>query len=130
MQSRSLATRRVMKTIARRVADQPLPVRLADGTSPVVVALPEDQLVDIGDQVKRLGGHANVFVALGDGLALIDFIVENGETQPSAQPAHEATSMAMYVELLKLHVGTPCSVTVERGVSATAPSVRSLAYAF
>lgn len=127
---RSLATRRVMKTIARRAHEQPLPVRRPDGTFPVIVALPDDTVVDVGDQVARSGDRANVFVAFDSDLVLIEFVVQHGAPDQDAQVAHEATSMAMYVELLKLDPTHSCTVSISRDSAATAPSLRRVAYAF
>jgi len=130
MQQRSLATRRVMKTVARRAVEQPLPVRLSDGTFPIIVTLPDDTVVSVGDRVRKVGGRANVFVAFSTDLALVEFLAEATAGEGGSQIAHEDTSMAMFVELLKLHPGESCNITISRNVSASAPSVRSLAYAF
>lgn len=129
MSERSLATRRVMKTVARRTAAEPLPVRAEDGTYPIVVSLPDDKLLDVARHVKReFNGAANVFVTLPDHIALINFSFASQEdSSPDRQMAGDATSMAMYVEYLKMHDG-PASITID--MAAASSAVRDIAYAF
>lgn len=131
MDARNIATRRVMKTVARRSMVQPLPVVADDGTRPVVVALPDDDLKTVFERVEAFGGRANVFVAFADWLALIEFINGSGAHESATeQHVHEATSMAMYVEFLKLH-DTPVSVSLSASAQATAPhGLHQVAYAF
>lgn len=131
MDARNIATRRVMKTVARRSTMQPLPVLADDGTRPVVVALPEDDLNTVFKRVEAFGGRANVFVAFPDWLALIEFV--NGSRPRDSAPTqhvHEATSMAMYVEFLKLH-DTPVTVSLSASEQTTAQhGLHQVAYAF
>lgn len=131
MDARNIATRRVMKTVARRSTMQPLPVLADDGTRPVVVALPDDDLNSVFERVEAFGGRANVFVAFPDWLALIEFINGSGaRDSPPAQHVHEATSMAMYVEFLKLH-DTPVTVSLSASEQTTAQhGLHQVAYAF
>lgn len=131
MDARNIATRRVMKTIARRSTVQPLPVVGDDGTRPVVIALPDDDLKTVFERVEAFGGRANVFVAFPDWLALIEFIAGSGDPHSApVQRVHEAASMAMYVEFLKLH-DSPVSVSVSASAQATAQhGLHQVAYAF
>ncbi|MDT3331388.1 hypothetical protein Q9S78_11985 [Microbacterium sp. KSW-18] len=129
MDSRSLATRRVMKTVARRALQDPLPVQAADGSFPIYVALEDDNLIDVGRHVREYhNGRANVFVTFADHMVMVDFRVDPTKPGEDAQPAHAHTSMAMYVAYLRLHPGTPASVTVDLAASGSA--VRELSYAF
>lgn len=131
MGPRSVATRRVMKTIARRQTIQPLPVRLQDGSSPVIVTMPDDKLVDIVAQIETTGGRANVFVAFPEGLALVDCAIDSmGDVPETQQSTHHETTMAMYVAFLRHSNGEPVTVPVESGAFASSPSVRDIAYAF
>lgn len=128
---RSIATRRVMKTIARHVARQPLPTRLDDGSSPVIVALPEDALANVVAQVDAIGGRANVFVAFPDRLALIDTSIDGlNPTPENHQKSHANTTMAMYVEFLRHTNGESVTVTVNSSRASHASSVQDVAYAF
>lgn len=129
--NRSLATRRVMKTIARRTPANPLPVKAQDGSTPVVVALPDDRLLDIATHVqKQFGGHANVFVTLPDHIALIDFQLDpSGVDRQDYQSGHANTSMAMYVSFLKMNPGKPSMLTLKMG-SPVGADVQDIAYAF
>lgn len=131
MDARNIATRRVMKTVARQSTTQPLPVIADDGTRPVVIALPDDDLKTVFERVEAFGGRANVFVAFPDWLALIE-LINGSETRDDAtvQQVHETTSMSMYVELLKLH-DTPVTVNVSASEQATAQhGLHHVAYAF
>lgn len=131
MDVRNIATRRVMKTVARRSAVEPLPVVAQDGTRPIVVALPDDDLKVVFERVAAFGGRANVFVAFPDWLALIELTTGTGAQEASqVQPIHEAISMAMYVEFLKLH-DSPVTVTLSASERATARhGLHQVAYAF
>lgn len=131
MDARSLAVRRVMKTVARRSLLKPLPVQASDGTRPVVVALPEDDLKSVIRRTEEFGNAANVFVPFPDSLALIEFYVDHSDAGAAAdQEAHQNSSVAMYVEFLKLHNG-PAKVQVSLSESASAPhGLEQLAYAF
>lgn len=133
MSVRSLATRRVMKTIARRLPMQPLPVRLADGTTPVIVTEPDDKLNAVATRVEHEGGRANVFVAFPDHLALIDFSVDSvSPILEQQQKAHQETSMSMYVAFLKHSPGERITVSMSSTAAdaAAVPAVQDIAYAF
>ncbi|MDN3309541.1 hypothetical protein QWJ90_01215 [Microbacterium oryzae] len=119
-----------MKTVARRSAVEPLPVRLSDGSTPVVVALPEDTLGSVATRVNGFGGEANVFVAFPEKLTLIDFRVSKHEGETIEQLAQSTTSMAMYVDYLYLNPSRPSTITVDIGTDAIAPSVMNISYAF
>lgn len=129
MSERSIATRRVMKTVARRSAYEQLPVQAADGSHPIVVSLPEDRLVDVARHVRsEFNGSANVFVTFHDHIALINFsFAPEVSTGPESQVAGDATSMAMYVTYLKMHEG-PAEITID--MAAASSNVRDIAYAF
>lgn len=129
MTARSLATRRVMKTLARRSAHNALPVRAADGSHPLVIALPEDKLVDVARHVKNeFGGEANIFVTLPDHIALIAFSFGPDPAEAEKmQRAHGNTSMAMYVAFLKMNDGS-ASLTLDMADAST--GVQDIAYAF
>ena len=132
MDARSTATRRVMKTVARRAAVEPLPVQARDGSTPIVVALPEDTLKYVVSMVDRFGGHANVFVAFPESLKLIDFTIDHGDITASVhdQTGHASMTMAMYVAYLGLNPGTNVNLKVDMSSNADAQSVRDVAYAF
>lgn len=129
--ARSLATRRVMKTIARRTQHTSPPVRASDGSVPIVVVLPDDKLVDMSRHVaEHFGGAANVFVPLPDHIALIDFSISAADADAmSDQRGHDNASMAMYIEYLKLNSGAPSTMTVSLS-RPTTPDIQPIAYAF
>lgn len=62
MVSRIQRTKRIMRTIGLRAEPFQL-FRLEDGTSPMVVALPNERISEVLDRVRRVGGSANVAVA-------------------------------------------------------------------
>ena len=64
--SRDDATRRVMKTLALTNSPASFPHRLADGSTPIVVALPNEYVSDVMNRVSSMGGNANVAVAFRD----------------------------------------------------------------
>ncbi|WP_091180973.1 hypothetical protein [Paramicrobacterium humi] len=85
------------------------------------MALPDDDLTTVIKRVEAFGDRANVFVAFPDSLALIELRVGAGTGDAAIQPAHENTSMAMYVEFLELH-DAPVNVSVPLSGRATAPN--------
>ncbi|MEW1707006.1 hypothetical protein AB0230_07165 [Microbacterium sp. NPDC089190] len=129
MSERSIATRRVMKTIARRSTYETLPVRGADGSLPIVVALPDDRLIDIARHVhEEFDGAANIFVAMPDQIALIGFSFGPDRTHDAeVQRAHDNTSMAMYVAYLRMHPG---AATLNINMADASTELRDMAYAF
>lgn len=131
MDARRVATTRVMKTIARRGATDPLKIIADDGTRPVVVTLPEDDLKSTIERVDAYGGRANVFVAFQDWLALIECVIDvDAPESEEIQAAHGNTTMAMYVEFLKLHVNQAAMINVSISDSASAQSrIKEVAYA-
>ncbi len=132
MDARSTATRRVMKTVARRTPVEPLPVQMRDGSTPIVVSLPEDTLKYVVAMVDRFGGRANVFVAFPESLKLIDFSIDHNDIYASDhdQRGHSSMTMAMYVAYLGLNPGTNVNLKVDLSSNADAQSVRDVAYAF
>ncbi|WP_417506203.1 hypothetical protein [Microbacterium sp.] len=120
-----------MKTVARRTPIEPLPVRLRDGSTPIVVALPDDSLEYVISMTDRFGGHANVFVAFPEKLKLIDFQMDHNDTSDNGdQHGHSSMTMAMYVAFLGLTEGTPASLKVNVSGNPGAQSVHEIAYAF
>lgn len=81
LSERDAAIRRVMRTVARYGARNSLPVTNDDGTSPMVIALPKDSMSDVHDRVVRAGGHANVFVAYEEDIALVVLRCEHTEIE-------------------------------------------------
>lgn len=90
-----------MKALARVVARDPLPVKLNDGSSPVVVALPEDPITDVTERVARVGGAANVVVADTESFAIVAFVSrENNDPIGEAVEVHHLSDAGMLVAWL------------------------------
>ena len=122
---REQAIRRVMRSISRRVVHYgPLPVQAADGTYPIVVALPEDTVADTEDRRNRVGRNANVVVAYPERMVLI--AMRDGVNDDPAE-VHPDSSMDMLVLFLK---NNPEDIPAIRVGSRTAPRIEELAYAF
>lgn len=127
------ATRRVMKALARLASNGPLPVKLEDGTSPVVIAMPSDSVKDLAKQLKRAGGVANVLVAYPDHFALSAL-----EETPSATSIDEVAEvnqlsdvdmLVHWMRTLPEHGGS-FTVTGDKDSGDHAPMVQDMDYVF
>lgn len=123
--SREQATRRVMRSISRRVVNSgPLPVQAADGTYPIVVALPDELVTDMEERRSRISREVNVVVAYPDRMVLI--AMRDGDSDDPAE-IHPDSTMDMLVYYLRnTSVATP---SIRIG-NASAPLLEDLAYAF
>lgn len=101
------ATRRVMKALARLVAREPLPVKLEDGTSPVVVAVPEEPVADMLARISRAGGRANVAIDYVDHFAIAACESKSlGEAIDSATSDHAEVHQLSTVGMLMTWIAT------------------------
>ena len=80
MSTRTKRTIQVMKTLALH-QHSPLPFQSAEGTFPIVVALPSDYVSDVVARIRRVGGSANLAVASANAFELYGF---SSTGQPSA----------------------------------------------
>jgi hypothetical protein len=121
------ATRRVMQAVARRVAHNPLPIRLEDGTSPIVVALPTDTVEAIDARLARAGGSANIMVAFPDKIMLITALTAEYDND-IADVAPNST-VEMLIEWLQSTTTGTGSIRL-REPRHSLPRVEELEYAF
>lgn len=76
-------TKRVMKTIGTSATPVHL-MKLDDGSSPLVVALPNENVSDVFDRVRAIGGNANIAIAYAKDfqmMTLSDRAVSDGELE-------------------------------------------------
>lgn len=121
------ATRRVMQTVARVLAKRPLPVRLEDGTSPIVVALPSDSVATLDARLARAGGSANIFVAYPEKLMLV--AARDEHLDDDVADIHPDSTVDMMILWLKSTPKGTGSIRVGE-VVADAPRVEEMEYAF
>lgn len=116
-----------MRTIARMAAVRPLPVRLEDGSCPVVVALPSDRVGDVEARRERMGGHVNVFVAYPD--RLLQLSMREMPDDDDTADVSPSSSMDMLVTWLTSTTTGTGSIRLTQPRHA-APIVEELQYAF
>lgn len=126
--TRDDATRRVMKTVARTFDSEPLPLRLEDGTQPLVVALPSEYISEIVNRVVSIGGQANVAVAFNDHFTTI-VLGNKADQSMHVLEINQDLSMGMF--LIKLQQNPGKSMRLKfRDVDANVPEASlELAYA-
>jgi len=126
--TRDDATRRVMKTVARTFESEPLPLRLGDGTQPLVVALPSEYISEIVNRVISIGGQANVAVAFNDHFTTIAL---GNKTAQSVHVLEINQDLSMGMFLIKLQQNPGKSMRLKfRDVDANVPEASlKLAYA-
>jgi len=124
------ATRRVMKTVARESAFEPLPIVLEDGSSPVVVALPDDEIESVYRRIRKFGSAANVFVAYPENTRLIGMRLGEEGAPAAEQLGHGHMSMAMYVDFLLLNPNKSSTITISIGESVATSGTKELQYSF
>lgn len=105
-------TARVMKSLARlRAHSNVLPVRDASGSAPIVVALPDEQVGDVSDRVKAMGGLVNLIYATLDGFTILrwdDDAISSSETIE----VHAHSTMAMLVLYVEQHPDVVTSLNI------------------
>jgi hypothetical protein len=128
---RSQVLRRLMRHMAVDDGARDLPVTLADGTKPIVVALEHERLSEVMHRVHDSGKSANVFVAMDDGLIVRAevHLSEKGMTPVSSaenlgpEPIHSDIEIGMFVAVgLQYDNGVECAVRLPN----QAASVRSM----
>lgn len=125
------ATARVMKALSRLLAQRDvLQVRLADGTAPIVVALPDDAVGAVNARVTESGGCANVVIADRDGFSIWTWDVDGMEAM-EAIDVHEDSTVGMLRAWLVQHPEQEASVNLlTRSLPASAAAAKELAYPF
>lgn len=76
------ATRKVMKAIATGPTRVRLQYRAEDGTFPLVVALPNENIADVAERVRSVGGSANVAIAFAKNFRIISMTGVDVELNP------------------------------------------------
>lgn len=87
--TRSDVQRHVYELLRRGDFRKKMKVRDADGSHPIVVAVPSDHAADVLDEVSAIGGRANLIVPLADGLAVCSVEMDS-PTGPSLRAAAES----------------------------------------
>ena len=127
--SRDGVTKRVMKAIALTSLAVSLPVTAADGSSPIVVALPYELVSDVVSRVVSVGGQANVAIAFAESFHLV--VIDNQGRTPGDNPMeiNQDISMGMLLNKLQQHPRKRVNFRF-KNIDAGAPSgQQELAYA-
>ncbi len=121
---RNEATQRIMKALARLVATEPLPVRLDDGSSPVVIAVPEEPVKDMLDRLHRAGGAANVVIDYVDSFSVVSFYSSDIPNAASDDPAdvHHNSNVGMLIDWIHAQPDGSAAFRMN-GSEAPAPSM-------
>lgn len=99
------ATQRVMKALARLSAREALPVVLPDGSTPVVVTIPEERVSDMVARLDRAGGHANVVIDYVDYFSVADFASNDFPSAGAGDDladVHQLSTVGLLIDWLKL----------------------------
>lgn len=93
--------RRVGRAMLLPTEQNALKVKRTDGVRPVVVALDDDRVADVLEQVRNAGGAANVVMADGPGLVVLQ--MRQTATGPSDDDVaiHPDTRMDMLLSLMQ-----------------------------
>jgi hypothetical protein len=129
MELRDIRARDVMKAIGMHPIGLDLYVA-PDGTSPLVVATPNEHVVDVLDRVARVGGSANVAVAGARSFELIVLEMHgHGDADADDLMIGEDISMGMLSIRLAEQPGAARRLRL-RGQEVDVPRVgREIAYA-
>jgi hypothetical protein len=98
--NRDDATRRVMMSIATRFPRIQLPYVAPDGSKPLVVATPNENVSDVIERVKAAGGSANI--ALAEARRFRIFVIEGELGSESPSEDHEDINNEMSMGMLWL----------------------------
>jgi hypothetical protein len=124
--TRDEATRRVMKTVARSAGTPPL--RAKDGTFPIVVSLPYENISEVVRRVDNVGGSANVAIAFVDHFAMLAMGRDLEEPSDSELLISHDISMGMFMIKVQNNPGKTVALRF-RNVDADVPSISfDLAY--
>lgn len=130
---RGEAIRRIMKAVARIAARGSLPVKLENGQSPVVVALPQDSVEHLSEQLVQAGGSANVLVAYPDHF----YLVAMAETPSSSDleevaEVHHLSDVDMLLQWMKTlpEAGGTFKVNGSPAREHVSPVVKEMEYVF
>ena len=116
---------RVMKSLARLRANGVILLRNDRGVAPLVVTMPGDRVGAVEDQVREMGGVANVILAFKDNFMLWSWdTTHSGDTD--AVNIHEDSSM----DMLRLWLAQCEGETTFSLVRASISRPRELAYQF
>ena len=116
---RAELSRRVGRAMLLPPEQSGLTVVRADGTRPVVLALPTDTLASVLRQVHELGGSANVVLPRAGNLLVLAVRGDGQHEGTDDVPVYPSTNMGMFLELV-LHHGTVRSFLVEPDTAITA----------
>ena len=134
MNERDAATRRVMKSLARRAATHSaLPVVNEDGAAPLLIALPGELLSVVAGRLDAMGGRANVVLAFPDRYRICGFtqqMVEEIESDEDAVTAHHESTIDMFFDVIAATPTGTLTLTIGVNEAATLPRVEDLEYAF
>jgi hypothetical protein len=122
--NRDDATRRVMLAIAMGPDVVSLPFEASDGTRPLVVATPNEDVSDVLKRVAAAGGGANIALAEARKFTIFMITSESIEAIPeAADEVNKDMSMGMFY--LRMSRGGKRTGTFKvKNVAATIPSLR------
>ncbi|WP_419819220.1 hypothetical protein [Glaciibacter flavus] len=103
---RASLNRKIMKAIATGSVRVAMPYRSPDGTFPVVVALPNDNMSDVAARVIATGGPVNLVIASANSFRVIQMgkipadEIDNGEP---TDEINQELSLGMFLIALDRH---------------------------
>jgi hypothetical protein len=134
MNERDAATRRVMKSLARRAMTQKLPCVNDEGVAPIVIALPGELLLTVVARVDDMGGSANVVLAFPDRYRVCGFtrnMVEELESGDESVTAHGTSTIDMFFDVIASTATGALTLTIpSAGDQVEKPQVEDSEYAF
>ncbi|MDR6572332.1 hypothetical protein J2X60_000968 [Curtobacterium sp. 320] len=115
-----------MKTIGTRANPVDL-MKLDDGSSPLVVALPNEYVSEVFDRVRELGGNANIAIAFAKDfqvMTLSDRAVSHGELE-----VNHDLSMGMLLIKMSKNPGKTIRISVRESAVALPQIETKMQYA-
>ena len=98
---RAEIVRRAGRAMVLPAEQNALRVKRADGVRPIVPALDDDLVSDVIEWVRRAGGAANVVMADGPGLVVLQVRQDSGEPAGVDAAIHPDTRMGMLLALAR-----------------------------
>ncbi len=117
---RSAATRTVYEHLRRAAFRECLTVQDGEGDRPVVIALPNDPIVNVLIQVKAAGGRSNVVMARP--LDLLVFAVAGNDKDPTSVQMPVCGTIGEFIENALREDSSPHGFSTTPPISVPVPA--------
>jgi len=96
--SRDSATKRVMLAVAVGPSRVELPFTAADGSKPLVITTPNENVSDVIERIEAVGGSANIALAYAQNFTIFTITRDSGKARPTADAEvyNKELSMGMF----------------------------------